>query len=387
MNLNTPKKSVTRNFKPVQLILGVGVLAAAIGLGSTLAASINLNTGAPIEFGQGVAQTTSCDGEVTLTPISTFVNAEGAGGFKFSAITLSGLDTTDQSDSSEGCAGKSFTIKTYNESGVLLDEVYSISVGSGAFDGSAGVISNENFGEDGSVTLTFDPTTAIAATDVYRITIESGVATGVSPIGISIGDDGPGGGKVFYISEAGFDCGPTYTSTGSPDSGQCHYLEAAQDGWKIGAEPSMVWAVVDNELTDVSALASESSINNASAGIGLGYLNSLSIVAQGNDATTAAGAARTYAGGGKNDWYLPTAAELNQMCKWARGLAWTSDATVCTGGELNSGRGASGFDNYYYWSSSEFDLGKSWAQDFDIGDQQQDWGKGYEFHVRPVRAF
>jgi len=52
--------------------------------------------------------------------------------------------------------------------------------------------------------------------------------------------------------------------------------------------------------------------NNAS-GIGLGYKNSLAIVAQGNDTTTAAGAARAYSGGSQSDWYLPSTAELNLL--------------------------------------------------------------------------
>ena len=76
LNFDSPSKA-PRTAKPLKLILGIGALAGALALGSTFAANIGINTGAPIEFGQGVAQTTSCDSEVILTPISTFVNTEG----------------------------------------------------------------------------------------------------------------------------------------------------------------------------------------------------------------------------------------------------------------------------------------------------------------------
>ena len=51
------KRSGSR--KPLKLVLGIGALVGVIALGSTLAANINLNSGAPVEFGQGVTQTTS----------------------------------------------------------------------------------------------------------------------------------------------------------------------------------------------------------------------------------------------------------------------------------------------------------------------------------------
>ena len=70
-----------------------GLVTGALVFGSTLAANISLNSGAPVEFGQGVVQATSCDHEVTVTPNSKFVNGQ-PGEFKFSSITLSNLDST-----------------------------------------------------------------------------------------------------------------------------------------------------------------------------------------------------------------------------------------------------------------------------------------------------
>ena len=63
-----------RNFgKPFKVILGIGALAAVVAVASTLAANININSG-PVEFGQGVAQTTACDDSITVTPRSQFIN-------------------------------------------------------------------------------------------------------------------------------------------------------------------------------------------------------------------------------------------------------------------------------------------------------------------------
>jgi len=56
--------------------IGIGVIAAAVGLSSTLAANININSG-PVEFGQGVAQTVACSGDesIIVTPATSFTNA------------------------------------------------------------------------------------------------------------------------------------------------------------------------------------------------------------------------------------------------------------------------------------------------------------------------
>ena len=71
LNLDGPSG---RNFgKPFKVILGIGALAAVVAVASTLAANISINSG-PVEFGQGVAQTTACDDSITVTPRSQFIN-------------------------------------------------------------------------------------------------------------------------------------------------------------------------------------------------------------------------------------------------------------------------------------------------------------------------
>ena len=230
--------------------------------------------------------------------------------------------------------------------------------------------------------------TTVAAAQAYTITATNASGSALQTFTLTviygIGSTGPGGGSVFYYNAVGFNCGPTDSATGSPTGGLCHYLEAALKTWDgASIDPNKLWAVAAKQATLVSGITDDLTANNSTAAIGMGYLNSLAIVAQGNSTTTAAGAARAYTGGSKNDWYLPTSAELNQLCKWAKGLAWTSDATVCSGGSFTNG----GLSNDSYWASSEYSASFSWFQAFSSGFQGRTNAKGQNRPVRPIRAF
>ena len=224
---------------------------------------------------------------------------------------------------------------------------------------------------------TFDltmPACVNAAPGVSALTC----ATGGS---CDVGDTGPGGGKVFYVHASGtFTCGATLAST-------CKYLEAAPNTWSGGsADPTKLWAISTYQSSDIATITNDSSAYNNALGIGLGYKNSLAIVNQGNDTTTAAGAARAYNGGSQSDWYLPTTAELNLLCQWARNVV-QSVTTPCTGGSLNTGTGASGgFSSATYWNSSEHGARIAWYQIFGGGVQFFNF-KNDALYVRPVRAF
>ncbi len=213
----------------------------------------------------------------------------------------------------------------------------------------------------------------VTATNASGSTIQTFTLT-VTAVVYTVGQTGPRGGKVFYVATTAFSCGPTLTAT-------CTYLEAAPSGWNTGADPSLTWAtnVNNNRTTPVPA---PGAIQTA---IGTGYQNSNAIVAQTGNvaATSAAVAARDYRGNSLSDWYLPSKDELNQMCKWARGQAWTSDATVCTG----SGTLAAEFVADWYSSSSETTASGVCIQRFSDGEQAPQGGKNGNYYVRPVRAF
>jgi hypothetical protein len=202
-----------------------------------------------------------------------------------------------------------------------------------------------------------------------------------------IGDTGPGGGVIFYYLAAGFSCGPNFNATGSPTGGKCKWLEVAPttgaNAWTDAAYP---WS--GNTTTTVNnASAPETATATA---IGWGYRNTLAIVLQDATANKAGTISRAYRGPNNlSDWYLPSFDELNQMCKWAKGVSWTSDATVCSGGTINSGAGAAGFGNYDYWSSSDSDTDGYYAryQWFPTGFQGQTAKSILTLYVRPIRAF
>ena len=85
-------------------------------LGIALGANLVLNVGANnrLEFGQGYAVTTGCQGKTSpyntmmLTPNAGFQNANGTGKFTLDSILLENVD--------RACVGKDFTIKVFNNS-------------------------------------------------------------------------------------------------------------------------------------------------------------------------------------------------------------------------------------------------------------------------------
>ena len=157
-----------RSGKSRKLVLGVGGLIAAISIGSTLAANININSG-PVEFGQGVSQTTACDGSLTITPNSKFENSYGPDGdFLFSGFTISELDSTEG-----GCAGKGFTIKAYGETSSAVLATYTFMNNGTSFSSDYGMMSWDDEGTENSSVDLWLASPNLLASSVYKITVES----------------------------------------------------------------------------------------------------------------------------------------------------------------------------------------------------------------------
>jgi hypothetical protein len=348
---------------------------------STFAGNISLNSGSGVEFGQGTIQTTACDGAVAITPINSFANSSGGGTFKLSAVALSNLDTTAQ-----GCAGRTLTMKVYGDTGTSLSTFAIVIATDGSFSSTSGTLSNQGAqSTSSSVTLTL--TANIFSSGVYKITIEgsSTILTCSTGGTCVVGDTGPGGGIIYYVDNgSGFNCGPTFTAT-------CHYLEVSPAGWNGSSDPLSTAANTVYQSTAIPGIVNRNPAITDPSEIGLGYQYSLAFVAQGNDATTAAGQARAYNGGSKTDWYLPTTSELNLLCRWNRGQA-QSATTVCNGGTMNSGTGASGsgFLAEYYHSSSQLNSTSTWVQQFGSVNGAGNQGgalKSATYRIRPIRAF
>ena len=389
----SPDPAPTKN--PLKLLFGIGALVGVIALGSTLAASINFNTGKPVEFGQGVAQTTACDNQIEMTPISNFINGE-PGEFRFTGITLSGVDGTDQSNSSQGCAGKSFTIKAFDSSGNQLPEIYVVSLDSnGSYISIYGNIEATNPGSENSIaTITF-LTPLISALDVYAITFESSSAKCWELLTCEVGDAGPGGGIIYYASIGAF------TSTGSRCNINCHYLEVARDGWAgNSSDPAQSWSLnyldpTGQELELISNPQSGFSGEAENWFIGKGMSNSMLIANQsghGDASENAAIRALEYAGtdSSAGQWYLPAMNELNELCKYGNSQA-TGDLTEeCAAGTLRLD-----FLEGGYWSSSEslWDPPGVRAMGLLVGNQanllkwDEESSEYLTRRVRPIRAF
>jgi hypothetical protein len=107
LKFENSSRPVRKKSSSSKVMLGLAGIAAVALLGSTLAANISLNSGAGVEFGQGVALTTACDSEITTTPTATFANAAGGGTFNFSTVAFSNV--------ASACLGKTFTLKAYDD--------------------------------------------------------------------------------------------------------------------------------------------------------------------------------------------------------------------------------------------------------------------------------
>ena len=351
---------------------------------TTLAANISLNSG-PVEFGQGVTQTAACSGatNLTITPNSSFVNASGGGAHYFSSVTVSNVPTS--------CYGDDFTIKAFNNVGNTPLAIFNststnavIYNNSGTFEAGAGSGGLTVSSSSGAFTVTFSTPVALAST-VFKITLESGAHSATS---YNVGDIGPGGGRIFYKDLAGFDCGPTFSSTGSPTGGKCTYLEVAPATWITPSDSTTV--VLGNRTNDaeVVGIRKDASAVFSVNDLGLGYKNSLALF---NDsralANTGIKYVRNYNGGSLSDWYLPNSTELNLLVYWSKGLTpnvnarSTSNASIVNG-DFNT--------SYYYYSSSQnsgptFFYG--WIQTFAAGGVTGNQWSDSGMRVRPIRAF
>jgi len=374
------RKKSRRNVIPSAALL----IGSLLFFQTTLAGNISLNSGGVIEFGQGIFRTVACSGatNLTITPNSSFVNASGGGSYYFSSVTVSNIPTS--------CYGSDFTIKAFENTGNSPLSIFNststnavVYNNAGTFEAGAGSAGITVSSGSGTFTATFTSPVSLATT-VSKITIESGPH---SPTSYNVGDLGPGGGRIFYKNIAGFDCGPTFNSTGSPSGGKCTYLEVAPNTWltPAGATTVLMGNRTDAEVVGVRRDSSAVfSIND----VGLGYKNSLVFF---NDARAIANTGikyvRNYNGGSLSDWYVPNSTELNLLVYWSKGLTpdvnarCTSSAAIINGDFISS---------YYYYSSSQ-NSGPAafncWNQAFSdgsvVGNQWIDSG----MRVRPIRAF
>ena len=148
----------------------------------------------------------------------------------------------------------------------------------------------------------------------------------------AVGDTGPGGGIVFYATATPFPCGENLTDS-------CQYLEVAPESGEV----KITWSALANASIDVEG--------NEAAGTGAGYISSAAVAAQeGNTAENSAAAyALAYTNNNLSDWYLPSSAELNELCLYVRVAEEATDELGCP----ITAKPRTGFAIAYYWTANE----------------------------------
>jgi uncharacterized repeat protein (TIGR02543 family) len=230
-------------------------------------------------------------------------------------------------------------------------------------------IPNVAFG--GTTSAPTDPTSGYGAFDAwYSNSARTGAAFDFSTDTITgnitlyakwiadydIGDNGPGGGTIFYRNELGFPI---------TDNGQiCYYLEAAPADsgttlrWALNGTPAYI------------------DVPGTSKPIGTGRKNTALILAVAAPTPTNAPAANfcdTYTNNGYSDWFLPSYDELNELNK-------------C---KINSLIPDSVIPNVEYWTSTQGSSSATAAERWKLGDSTKylNSAKTNAVRARPIRAF
>ena len=369
------------------------VFAGGSFLQTTLAANITLNTGA-VEFGQASSIVTACSQgyPLTVTPKSEFVNSAGAGAHYVKSVQVSGIPSS--------CNGKDFNISFFDASNSnalpIFETTTSVATvwnNGGTFvEGYNGTGSTITSGS-GTFTVTFNSPVALSS-DAQKITVESAehrrwdCQSGKRPC--AVGDTGPGGGIVFYAKAAGFKCGPTWSAT-------CKNMEVAPSGWGGATDPTAkMFNVKTTNVSDMWAGSGMSTDYESTNGtyLGRGYQNTLQLIAYDDGSTAnAAGGARAYAGGGLNDWYLPSWPEMHALCQWNVGQSMTpvDRCNVGNGYYRNAvrfGAQLTGMTGKYHQTSSQANYYSGGTFNFADADQYNPTHTRTRLEIyRPIRAF
>lgn len=253
------------------------------------------------------------------------------------------------------------------------------SVGSVVFDGATRYEQSINVVDSVPVVSTFDAYELISRSSWVSSTVVTSDdspfnvcgSNGLRPSGgaCQVGDKGPGGGTIFYVSATPF------TSTGSVCATTCRFLEVAPVGWAtLSAVPENTNDYLQQSFrtdprVDPSLIWWYGPSREPPAGItpgteiGTGMANTLALKAATTPAFTPSGqsrfafdAALNYAGPGTSagEWFLPSIGELNELCKFASGQTADLGAAVgCSPTITGADVPDLGFvADVIYWSSS-----------------------------------
>jgi hypothetical protein len=313
----------------------VSLICGGLFVQTTLAANVALNSGAPIEFGQGITQTVACSGNtaLTITPTTSFVNSSGGGAHYIDSVKVSNIPSS--------CNGYDFTLNAFGNTSsspvALFNSTSTNAVvynNSGTFQIGLGGTGATVTSGSGTFTVTFTTPVATSAS-VYKFTLQSGSHTLMCSEGgtCKLGDTGSGGGVVFILNSA------------SGGSGGAYNYEA----WTSDLSASIMnWNNVNGIIGSGNAIG-DGYGNRAlfTGGAGLGCRNA------------------TYSS--LTDWFLPSSGELTQLRNY-----WGSTSKTSPPNMKDTG--------YGYWSSSENGTNNAVAIRWNDG---MPYGDGYAGKTSP----
>jgi hypothetical protein len=172
--------------------------------------------------------------------------------------------------------------------------------------------------------------------------------------------DCSGGGIVFSVDSTG-----EHGLIAATEDITTTYTDAFGAGTFVG---SYRWSTGQYKIPNRVDFA-EKRVSSTGTALGQGVTNTKKILAKYPGETypnSAAAVATAYRGGGYSDWFLPSRDELNEL--------------------FINRRVVGGFENNFYWSSSEISADHAWFQCFNDG-RQCVTNKTHVNLVRPVRRF
>jgi hypothetical protein len=272
------------------------------------------------------------------------------------AFTLSSVAETRTVNT----AATGFTINSTG--GAIASFAISATPAGMSFNTSTGALTGTPTSVAAATTYTITATNASgSATQIFRLTVTAVVYT--------VGQTGPGGGKVFYVAPTPFACGPTRIAN-------CTYLEVTPNNWYLGVSGGLTRSWAQNAYIATSVNNPTPPETATASAIGWGYRNTRAIINQGNSNSDLSAAALadshtvTVSGIVYDDWFLPSQDELKKLYD-----------SLFTSGDY--GDSASNL----YWSSTEFNAGAGWAEIFASTYNNSRPSKNQVAIVRPIRAF
>ena len=218
----------------------------------------------------------------------------------------------------------------------------------------------------------------------------------------SVGDHGPGGGIIFYVSQSPFE------ATESTCATACKYLEMAPSGWNNtsgsyapSGDPTILSSPrIDDErtITGIGAGSANTLYMAQSQRWNLSHIYMETQSSPGDSSNNAAILALEYTGSDSSagQWYLPSLSELNELCKYAKSQTTGDTNAICQSdtGVLRSEviTELGGFsEGSVYLSSTQggphdlyiIRIGASWAS----APEQLVNKEAFTGKARPIRAF